>query len=41
MNDGPIGENTQYSRDTEIGDDTKKENIFVIHIMVKPSIGIS
>ena len=41
MNDGLIGENTQYSRGMEIGDDTKKENIFEIHIMVKPSIRIS
>ena len=41
MNDGLTGENTQYSRGTEIGNDTKKENIFEIHIMVKPSIGLS
>ena len=45
MNGGLTGENTQYSRGMEIGDDnrndTRKENIFEIHIMVKPSIGLS
>ena len=40
MNDGLIGENTQYSRGTEIGNDTKKENIFEMDIMVKPDIRI-
>ena len=45
MNDGLIGENTQYSRDMEIGDDnrndTRKENILEMDIMVKSSIRIS
>ena len=45
MNDGPIGENTQYLRGMEIGDDnrndTRKENILEMDIMVKPSIRIS
>ena len=45
MNGGLTGENTQYSRGMEIGDDnrkdTRKENILEMDIMVKPSIGIS
>ena len=41
MNDGLTGENTQYSRGLEIGNDTKKENIFEMDIMVKPSIRIT
>ena len=40
MNDGLTGENTQYSRGMEIGNDTKKENIFEMDIMVKPDIRI-
>ena len=45
MNDGLIGANTQYSRGSEIEDDkrndTRKENILKIYIMVKPGIRIS
>ena len=44
MNDGLTGENTQYSRGMEIGDDrrndTKEETIFKICTMVKLSIRI-
>ena len=41
MNGGLIGENIQYLRGMEIGNDTKKENIFEMDIMVKPSIRIT
>ena len=41
MNDGLTGENTQYSRGMEIGNDTRKENILEIYNMVEPSTGIT
>ena len=42
MNGGLIGENTQYLQGNgdDNRNDTRKENILEMDIMVKPSIGI-